>query len=606
MHAREMGSGGNIYSVDCDLGGGNITGSVNLEGTENNAGVFVELTDLDDYYAYTDTTGVYFIGNIPEGLYIVEYSKTGYETYTSFDGLVVEGETTEMAEVTLISYGDVPQNLQASQATGLTVDLTWDDPVSGTAPGYFVYRRQYTTDPYPDEPLGIVFAENTYSDETALPRVEYYYVVTAMTTGGYQSPYSNEAVGWISSGFIIDEISVFIGTTPVIDGTLEIEEWSDAFCFDASDFWGTYDSTPQPIGSVMGYFKMNPDQSELYVAFENFNDVLLEDHDEVALYIDDNGDGVYPEAGDNSEGNYWAVHYAAGNELRFRPIYNTGGVGDVIYLQNPQVAISDDTGYVVYEFMVPMGEETWMLNPGEENSSSIGIFVLDDNTPDPHGFDSWWPFDNIDIFDPAGYGAIIFDAVPQPPPPPANVMLEELPGNILHLTWDMPDITDFDYFSIYFAFNDEPFEGIDTTVGTSYSYNYEFYPQTSYSFYVTTVNQSGMESEPSEIVEFFTTDINPEEIPLITALRGNYPNPFNPSTTICFSTSESDANTELVIYNTKGQIVRTLVNDNLPAGEHAMTWDGKNNSLQDCASSIYFLVMKSGDFRAAYKLLLMK
>jgi hypothetical protein len=167
-------------------------------------------------------------------------------------------------------------------------------------------------------------------------------------------------------------------------------------------------------------------------------------------------------------------------------------------------------------------------------------------------------------------------------------------------------MTGFDHFNIYFALNEEDFQIIDSTVGTAYYFNYNFAQQTSYKFYITTVNQSEVESEPSAIVEYVTTANDPAEIPLVTALAGNYPNPFNPSTTICFSTADPDMPTRISIYNLKGQKVADLINEILPPGEHSITWNGKNNSLQDSASGLYLLIMDSGKYHAAHKILLMK
>lgn len=606
VHAREMGSGGNIYSIDCDLGGGNIIGMVDLEAAEDNSGVFVEITGLTDYNTFTDAEGYYEINNIPEGLYTIEYSKTGYETTTNFNGVVIEGETTELDDITLIPNGDPPLNLTASQATDITVELSWDSPASGEPAGYYIYRKLYLTDLYPNEPLDIIFAQNTYSDDSALPEMHYYYVVTAMTDEGDQTPYSNEAIGWISTGFISEELNVTVGTTPVIDAIISDNEWDDAFCFDASDFWGAYDSTPQPIGSVIGYLKMNADRTEFYGAFINLNDPVLEDHDEVALYIDDNGDGVYPPVGTNTEGNYWAVYYAAGNELRFRPIYNTGGVGDVVYLPDPQVAVSDESGSVIFEFMIPMSDNPSHITPGDEDFSKIGIFVLDDNAPDPSDFDAWWPHDNLDIFDPAGYGIMNYDAAYEDPQPPENLNLENLPGNIFHLTWDMPEMLDFDHFNIYFALQDEQFEIIDTSIGTSYDYEYEFYPQTSYSFYLTTVNQTGVESEASEIVEYITTDTDPSDIPLVTALMPNFPNPFNPQTVINFSIADENSRTIINIYNIKGQKIKTLLDEEMSAGNHQVIWNGTNSLEHPTASGLYFYSMQNGNYSTIRKMILLK
>jgi len=42
----------------------------------------------------------------------------------------------------------------------------------------------------------------------------------------------------LATGFVVDEISVYYGTTPLIDGSISPGEWNDAFMVDCSDFWG--------------------------------------------------------------------------------------------------------------------------------------------------------------------------------------------------------------------------------------------------------------------------------------------------------------------------------------------------------------------------------
>jgi flagellar hook assembly protein FlgD len=85
-------------------------------------------------------------------------------------------------------------------------------------------------------------------------------------------------------------------------------------------------------------------------------------------------------------------------------------------------------------------------------------------------------------------------------------------------------------------------------------------------------------------------------------LYQNYPNPFNPETTIVFNLTAEDAeNAELVIYNLKGQKVKTLVNEVLPAGEHSVVWDGKNTNNKAVASGIYFYNLKVGNKSLATK-----
>jgi len=99
------------------------------------------------------------------------------------------------------------------------------------------------------------------------------------------------------------------------------------------------------------------------------------------------------------------------------------------------------------------------------------------------------------------------------------------------------------------------------------------------------------------------SDESPEMIP--TALKANYPNPFNPETTISFSVSK-DGPVTLDVFNIKGQKVNTLVNDIREAGVHQVVWNGKDATGRDVSSGVYFYRMVSGDFENVRKMILMK
>lgn len=71
------------------------------------------------------------------------------------------------------------------------------------------------------------------------------------------------------------------------------------------------------------------------------------------------------------------------------------------------------------------------------------------------------------------------------------------------------------------------------------------------------------------------------------ALYQNYPNPFNPSTTIRFSLPVN-SNVRLQIYNLLGEVVKDIVNTNLPAGTHSFNWNADNNKNVKVTSGIYF------------------
>jgi hypothetical protein len=85
----------------------------------------------------------------------------------------------------------------------------------------------------------------------------------------------------------------------------------------------------------------------------------------------------------------------------------------------------------------------------------------------------------------------------------------------------------------------------------------------------------------------------------------NYPNPFNPETTISFEIPKTD-NVSLQIYNLKGQLIRTLVNDYLPAGKQSIVWNGTDNNNQPVSSGVYLYKIKTGKCTKSAKMLLLK
>jgi len=92
---------------------------------------------------------------------------------------------------------------------------------------------------------------------------------------------------------------------------------------------------------------------------------------------------------------------------------------------------------------------------------------------------------------------------------------------------------------------------------------------------------------------------------LQTALLGNYPNPFNPNTTISYSLKDFSP-VCVEIYNHKGQKVKTLVNEAKEAGTHSATWNGTDENGLSVASGIYYFKMISGKFSSTKKMILMK
>ncbi len=85
----------------------------------------------------------------------------------------------------------------------------------------------------------------------------------------------------------------------------------------------------------------------------------------------------------------------------------------------------------------------------------------------------------------------------------------------------------------------------------------------------------------------------------------NYPNPFNPETTISYNIDKA-SDVELTIYNIKGQKVRTLVDDQQEAGRHDIVWDGTDGKGKKVASGTYLYKVKADDQEVVNKMLMIK
>ncbi|TDI87854.1 MAG: T9SS type A sorting domain-containing protein [Caldithrix sp.] len=110
---------------------------------------------------------------------------------------------------------------------------------------------------------------------------------------------------------------------------------------------------------------------------------------------------------------------------------------------------------------------------------------------------------------------------------------------------------------------------------------------------------NSMSGQPTSVEE------NPTLQPKAFTLSPNYPNPFNPGTTIAFAVP-TISRVQIKIFNLKGQLIRTLVEQDYPAGKHSTLWDGKDDNARNVASGIYLYEMKAGDVREARRLTLVR
>lgn len=96
----------------------------------------------------------------------------------------------------------------------------------------------------------------------------------------------------------------------------------------------------------------------------------------------------------------------------------------------------------------------------------------------------------------------------------------------------------------------------------------------------------------------------------VTGLLGNYPNPFNPSTTLHYSLA-APGQVRIEVFNSKGAKVRTLVDTPMAAGLHSISWDGTDDNGRTVTSGIYFSKFSEradsgSDFTSVKKMIVLK
>jgi hypothetical protein len=97
-------------------------------------------------------------------------------------------------------------------------------------------------------------------------------------------------------------------------------------------------------------------------------------------------------------------------------------------------------------------------------------------------------------------------------------------------------------------------------------------------------------------------------IPRSEILLNNYPNPFNPNTIIAFTVPYdlTNSRTNLSIYDIQGSLIRTLVNENLSAGNYLTNWDGKNESGSSVSSGVYIYNLRIAERQVSRKMILLR
>jgi len=96
------------------------------------------------------------------------------------------------------------------------------------------------------------------------------------------------------------------------------------------------------------------------------------------------------------------------------------------------------------------------------------------------------------------------------------------------------------------------------------------------------------------VIEASSSSPVPQALPSRSVLNPNIPNPFNPATEFSFVLAR-DGQTTLRIYTLNGRLIRTLLNEELPAGPHAFTWHGTDDSGRQVSSGSYLVRLDAPD-----------
>jgi len=192
-----------------------------------------------------------------------------------------------------------------------------------------------------------------------------------------------------------------------------------------------------------------------------------------------------------------------------------------------------------------------------------------------------------------------------PPPvfnPPTNLAAEPDDG-VIDLAWSAPAVEEHSAtLAGYIVYRDN--QAITAVITTTEYSDTNVVNGTTYTYYVVaTYTDPQGTSEPTDAVQATpgsNSNADDTEGLQLTTLHGNYPNPFNPTTIISFYLQKEDTVT-IEIFNLKGQNIRTLVHGHFAQGLHSV-----NFNADDISSGIYFYSMRTSDYHAIRKMILLK
>ena len=193
--------------------------------------------------------------------------------------------------------------------------------------------------------------------------------------------------------------------------------------------------------------------------------------------------------------------------------------------------------------------------------------------------------------------------------PENGIEISDPADTLLTFTWETADDVEGDEVVYGISFFGESMDTLATVGGDSIAINVESFPRDVWIEWdvFATDSYDTTWCESSRLIKISSTvDVDESiEMPKTFALHQNYPNPFNPSTTLRYGLPE-DASVSLVIYDIRGNTVRTIDSGSQVAGWYEHIWNGIDDAGQPVSTGLYLTRLRAGSYSKTIKMLYLK